>query len=100
MSHMSVLACCCRPEDVYAYDTNTTGLCTDKDFRYGARRHKDPMSYCKKQRSNCKPVMETGVASVAYVDATNQDMMEAVTIQPVSVTIQSLEVRPIFVVVG
>lgn len=44
--------------------------------------------------------METGVASVAYVDATNQDMMEAVTIQPVSVTIQSLEVRPIFVVVG
>eukprot|EP00542_Grammatophora_oceanica_P017509 CAMPEP_0194031588 /NCGR_PEP_ID=MMETSP0009_2-20130614/4731_1 /TAXON_ID=210454 /ORGANISM="Grammatophora oceanica, Strain CCMP 410" /LENGTH=363 /DNA_ID=CAMNT_0038671793 /DNA_START=60 /DNA_END=1151 /DNA_ORIENTATION=+ len=78
-------------DNAFLFDENSTGLCSEEDYPYAG--HKHWFRGCLEQKNDyCQDVPHTKVSGFVDVggnETTNQDLLEAIAIQPVAVAIQA-----------
>mmetsp|Transcript_12918 Transcript_12918/g.26205 ORF Transcript_12918/g.26205 Transcript_12918/m.26205 type:complete len:409 (-) Transcript_12918:126-1352(-) len=66
---------------------NMTGICSQEDYPYAG--HKHWFRGCMSEKGLCQPVPHTRVKSFTDVDNTEEALVKALTVQPVSIAIQA-----------
>lgn len=75
-------------DNAFAFDEyNMTGICSEDDYPYAGHRHW--FTGCHITRGLCEPVEHTRVKNFTDVNNTETALVEALTIQPVSIGIQA-----------
>jgi C1A family cysteine protease len=75
-------------DNAFLFDENNTGLCSEEDYPYAG--HKHWFRGCYEKKGLCDDVPHTRVKTFFDVaNGTNDDLMAAIAIQPVSVAIEA-----------
>ena len=71
-------------DNAFAFiEYNTTGVCSQEDYPYAGHRHW--FRGCMVEKGLCEPVPHTQVKSYTDVESTEEALVEALAIQPVSI---------------
>jgi C1A family cysteine protease len=74
-------------DNAFLFDENSTGICSEEDYPYAGHRHW--INGCSSKKGLCDGVDHTRVQSFVDVDNTEEALMEALLMQPVSVAIEA-----------
>ena len=77
-------------DNAFAFDENSTGICSEEDYPYAGHRHW--FRGCAETQELCQDVPHTRISTFVDVNQTNLDLMEAITMQPVSIAIEADQV--------
>jgi len=73
--------------NAFEFGESTDGFCSDADWPYAMHRHR--LKGCRYFKDRCTPVLHTKVSSYMNIVNTTEGLMEAISLQPVSVAIQA-----------
>merc|ERR1712232_660054 len=74
-------------DNAFLFDENSTGICSEEDYPYAGRKHW--LKGCAVKKGLCTPVSHTRVDTFIDVENTVDDLVAAITRQPVSVAIEA-----------
>lgn len=77
-------------DNAFSFFENVTGICTEEDYPYAGRKHW--FRGCMEKKQLCDDVPNTEVKNFTDVLQSNEDLMAAITFQPVSIAIQANQV--------
>ena len=74
-------------DNAFEFAESTDGFCSEAAYPYAMRRHH--LKGCRYFKDKCTVVPHTRVSSYRDITNTTEGLMEAISIQPVSVAIQA-----------
>lgn len=91
VEHIELILSFVRMDNAFTYDETANGICSEEEYPYAG--HKRWFRGCMEKKQECADVPHTVVESFVDINETVADLMEAITIQPISVAIQADQVR-------